>query len=67
MTHHNLHNETSSDNFKDVHKLKLLTNSDVNLTSSSGGVTNLTVTHYSLLLEIRSEWHQNLSKASVYL
>ena len=30
----------SSDHFKDLHKVKLLTNSDVNLTSSVGGVTN---------------------------
>ena len=32
--------EKSSDHFKDVHKLKLLTNFDVNLTSFLGGETN---------------------------
>ena len=30
----------SSDHFKDPHKLKLLTNFDVNLTSSPGGIMN---------------------------
>ena len=34
--------EKSSDHFKDLHKLKFLTNSDVNLKSSRGGVINLT-------------------------
>ena len=32
--------EKSSDNFKDLHKLSLLTDVDVNLTSFLGGVTN---------------------------
>ena len=32
--------ENSSDKFKDFHKLKLLTNFDINLTSFLGGVTN---------------------------
>ena len=48
MTFHILHDfrasipfkEKSSDHFKDLHKLKLLTNFDVNLTSSLGGVAN---------------------------
>ena len=30
----------SSDHFKDLHKLKLLTNFDVNITSFLGGVSN---------------------------
>ena len=30
----------SSDHFKDLHRLKLLTNFDVNLTSSPGGAMN---------------------------
>ena len=33
----------SSNDIKDLHKLKLLKNFDVNLTSSPGGVTNLTI------------------------
>ena len=33
--------EKSSDHFKDLHKLKLLTNFDVNHICSPGGVTNL--------------------------
>ena len=32
--------EKSSDHFKDLHKLKLLTNFDVNLTLFLGGVIN---------------------------
>ena len=32
--------EKSSDNFKDLHKMELLTNFDVNLTSFLGGVMN---------------------------
>ena len=32
--------EKSSAHFKDLHKLKLLTNFDVSLTSCSGGVMN---------------------------
>ena len=37
-----LFKEESSDHFKDLHKMKLLANFEVNLTSSPGGVTNLT-------------------------
>ena len=48
MKYHILHDfrtstpymEKSSDHFKDLHKLKLLTNLDINLTSSPGGVMN---------------------------
>ena len=48
MKYHSLHDfrtstpfkEKSSDNFKDVQKLKLLTNFDVILTSSPEGVMN---------------------------
>ena len=48
MNYHILHDvristpfkEKPSDDFKDLHKLKLLTNFDVNLTSSPGSVTN---------------------------
>ena len=32
--------EKSSDHFKDLHRLKLLTNFEVSLTSSLGGVAN---------------------------
>ena len=32
--------EKSSDHFKDLHKLKLLTNFDVDLTSFLGGIIN---------------------------
>ena len=50
MKYHNLHDfrtstsskETSSDHYKDLQELKLLPNFDVNLTSSPGGVMNLT-------------------------
>ena len=35
-----LFKEKSSDYFKDLHKLKLFTNFDVNLTSFPGGITN---------------------------
>ena len=48
MKYHILHDfrtstpfkKTSSDHFKNVYKLKLLTNFDVNLTSFLGGVIN---------------------------
>ena len=48
MTYHILHDfrasapvmEKSSDHFNDLHKLKLLTNFDVNLMPSLGGVAN---------------------------
>ena len=48
MTYHIFHDfrastpfkEKSSVNFKELHKLKLLTNFDVNLMSSLGGVAN---------------------------
>ena len=33
-------NEKSSDDFKDIYKLKLLTNCDINMTSFLGGVPN---------------------------
>ena len=50
MKYHTLHDlgtsalfkEKSSDHCKDPHILKFLTNFDVSLTSSPGGVTNLT-------------------------
>ena len=38
----NRFNESSPDHFKDIHKLKPLTNFDVSLSLSPGGVTNLT-------------------------
>ena len=48
MKYHILHHfrisilfkEKSSDNFKDLHKMELLTNFDVNLMSFLGGVMN---------------------------
>ena len=56
MEYHILHNyetsapfkEKSSDHFKDLHKLRFLTYFDVNLTSSQGGVTNLTFNALSI-------------------
>ena len=36
----NAFKEISSDHFKDIYKLKLQTNFDVNMTSSLGGVPN---------------------------
>ena len=48
MKYHFLHNlitstpfeEKSSDHFKDLHKMELLTNFDISLTSFLGGVMN---------------------------
>ena len=48
MTYHDLHNfitstpfeEKSSDHFKDLHKMELLTNFDISMTSFLGGVIN---------------------------
>ena len=48
MKYHVLHDfttftpfeEKSSDHFKDLHKMELLTNFDISLTSFLGGVTN---------------------------
>ena len=48
MKYHVLHDfitstpfgEKSSDHFKDLHKMELLTNFDISLTSFPGGVTN---------------------------
>ena len=48
MKYHALHDfitsthfeEKSSDHFKDLHKMELLTNFDINLTSCLGGVMN---------------------------
>ena len=42
--------EKSSDHFKDLHKMELLTNLDISLTSFLGGVKGLTYN-----LELRSE------------
>ena len=75
MKYHVLHDfitstpfeEKSSDHFKDIYKLKLLTNFDISLTSFLGGVMNLWLTHnLELLLEMTSYRHQTLSGASVY-
>ena len=44
-------NKKSSDRFRDLHKLELLTKFDFNQTS---------------FLEMKSDLHQNLSRASVY-
>ena len=55
------------DHFKDLNKLNLLTNFDVNLTSSPEEVMNWTFN--TLLITppvIKADWHQNWSGASVY-
>ena len=55
--------EKSSDYFlKDLHKLKLLTNFDVNLKLWIKRLTH----DFQLLVEMNSDCHQNLSGASVY-
>ena len=64
MTYHNFHDfrtptpfkEKPSDHFKYLHKLKLLTDFDVNLTSLPGELEILRLKDYSILLiEIRSD------------
>ena len=59
----------SSDHFKDLHKMKVLTNFDINLASghfweelSTKGLTH----NLELLLEMTSYSHQNMSGASIY-
>ena len=50
--------EKSSNHFKDLHKLKLMTNLDLGLTSSPGGVTNLTFSH---MIHIRHSENKNFT------
>ena len=48
--------EKSSDHFKDLHKMELLTNFDISLTSFLGGIMNLKclANNLELLLEMTS-------------
>ena len=51
--------ETPSDHFKDLYKLKLLTNSGVNLISYLRGVMdNVLHIKFVTLLGMTSDWHQ---------